>query len=668
MKKEKITYDGNYYYGSAYYPELWPIEEIPKDLKYMKELGFNLARMGEFAWSFMEPTENNIDISFFADVIKKLHKNGISTVFCTPTATPPVWISHNHPERMFVKSDGTRMGHGSRQQLCTNNPEFRKRVRIIVKEIAKTISDLPGLVAWQTDNELKGHVQECCCETCNHLWHEWLEVRYKTIENLNDAWGTDVWSHRYHSFEQVVQPLPAPFLHSASLSTAYRMFSHDKIVEFQDEQIAIIRKYSNAPITHNSNLNHYLNNETLYKNLYFAAFDDYPSCEDSHQMLMNYDLWRTIKKDTPFWVMETGTSHNGCLLGYSRLHKKGYIIAEAMAAYAMGGTGFSYWLFRQPQSGAELPHSSLISSYGKPTIGFNDAAEIGKLLKQITPILSDSKPISAEVAITYSDRARAYFITEPLEGIEYRWEMLEFYKNILDTGIHRDVIHESAELDNYKILMTPMMPYMSKEYLERAKRFVKNGGVWIVGPITGTRTVDHTTKIDAELGKDFEDFAGIETAFGYSPSKSEEIGHAFGLTFPLSLWSQFFNLKGAKAIGTVSDGREHGLPFLTEHSVGKGKVVTMGSMPAGEQGAEMIKKMVKHYAHETSIKTKYNITPGTIAIPRSSQNGELLFVVNMNGEGGEITLNRHSEDVLTGDIHSGSKINLNTYEFKVLKL
>ena len=668
MKKEKMTYDGNYYYGSAYYPELWPKEEISKDIKFMKELGLNLARMGEFAWSFMEPEEDHIDMSFFVEVINELYENGIYTVFCTPTATPPVWISHERPDRMFVKADGTVMGHGSRQQLCTNNPEFRERSRIIVEEIARAISDLPGVIAWQTDNELKGHVQECHCEVCKHLWHEWLEERYGTIEKLNDAWGTDVWSHRYQSFDQVVQPGPAPFLHSASNSTAYRMFSHDKIAEFQDEQVEIIRKYSSAPITHNSNLNHFHNNETLFKNLDYASFDDYPNCETVHHMLMNYDLWRTIKKDTPFWVMETGPSHNGCLLGYSRLHKKSFIIAEAVAAYAAGASGFSYWLFRQPRSGAELPHSSLISSYGKPTVAFEDAAATGKLLKKLEPILKESQPVQPELAITYSDRARAYFMTEPLEGIEYRWEMLEFYKKILDTGVNRDLVLEGAELDGYKILMTPLLPYMSDEYFERAKQFVENGGVWIVGPLTGTRTGDHTNKTDAELGKKFEDFAGIETVFGYSPTHSEELGHAFGCDFSLSFWSQFFKLKGAKALGTVTDGRGHNLPFLTENQVGKGKVVTMGSMPAEEEGSLMVRKMVKHYANELDIRQKFDVSSGTVVIPRISQNEELFFVINMDGEGGHVTLNRRTEDLFDGKVYPGNKLNLSSYSFKILKV
>ena len=36
--------------------------------------------------------------------------------------TPPIWMTHGHPERMYVDADGTVMSHGARQHICTNNP------------------------------------------------------------------------------------------------------------------------------------------------------------------------------------------------------------------------------------------------------------------------------------------------------------------------------------------------------------------------------------------------------------------------------------------------------------------------------------------------------------------------------------------------------------------
>ena len=51
------------YYGAAYYPEDWPLEQIDDDIKLMEDAGMNVMRIGEFAWSRMEPVEGQSDFS-----------------------------------------------------------------------------------------------------------------------------------------------------------------------------------------------------------------------------------------------------------------------------------------------------------------------------------------------------------------------------------------------------------------------------------------------------------------------------------------------------------------------------------------------------------------------------------------------------------------------------
>src|SRR5690348_1209004 len=103
------------FHGAAYYPELWPETEIDRDIAEMKRIGINVVRMGEFAWSKMEPHEGRISLDFFVRVLDRLHAADIGVVFCTPTPTPPVWLTHGHPERCFVDAEGRVMIHGARQ-------------------------------------------------------------------------------------------------------------------------------------------------------------------------------------------------------------------------------------------------------------------------------------------------------------------------------------------------------------------------------------------------------------------------------------------------------------------------------------------------------------------------------------------------------------------------
>ncbi|MBM3288584.1 MAG: hypothetical protein FJY92_00385, partial [Candidatus Hydrogenedentes bacterium] len=52
------------YLGAAYYPEAWPRELEDEDVRLMLEAGMNVARMGEFAWSSMEPEEGRIELAW----------------------------------------------------------------------------------------------------------------------------------------------------------------------------------------------------------------------------------------------------------------------------------------------------------------------------------------------------------------------------------------------------------------------------------------------------------------------------------------------------------------------------------------------------------------------------------------------------------------------------
>ncbi|MGG7620274.1 beta-galactosidase [Bacillus coreaensis] len=654
------------YHGAAYYPELWDEKVIDEDIKLMKQVGINVVRMGEFAWSSMEPEEGKFELSFFVKIIERLYENGIESVMCTPTPTPPIWFSHDHPERMYMDRDRKVMGHGSRQHACTNHPYFRERAAMITENLAKAVGNLPGVIGWQIDNEFKCHVSECMCQTCKEQWHLWLKYRYVTIENLNDAWGTKIWSEYYHSFEQVPQPGPAPFLHNSSLSTMYQIFSMEKIAEFSDEQAEIIREYSDAPITHNSSVFFSVDNERLYENLDFASFDTYATIDHVENYLINHDLWRNFKKGKNFWVMETSPSYAASLESHSTPHPNGYLKAEAAAAYALGAGAFCYWLWRQQRAGCEQPHGSVISTWGKPTVGFSSVLEVEEMRKEIEPFILSTTPSQAELAITYSDRGKAFLKTEPHRELNHRTLITDFYKRILSMGIHRDVIPEGASLDGYKLLFTPFIPYLSADYIARAIEFVEKGGIWIAGPLTGGRTEHHTVHTDRALGE-LEKYAGVEVLYTYPMDGTGSIGRAFDMAAPLGNWSSVFEANSKTAVGIIEEGLSKGKAFLTEHQLGAGKIIMLGSLPLGDAGDLLLQKLVDHYAQVANLTMRTDVSQGTIVAPRQRDGYTVWFIINMDGKGGSVTIPKTGVDLLTNSAVEPGKLEIRSFEYKMIQ-
>ncbi|MBC7783485.1 MAG: beta-galactosidase [Burkholderiales bacterium] len=662
-------------HGVSYYPDLWPVSEIDRDITLMRELGINMVRMGDFAWAKMEPSEGKISLDFHLRVMDKLHVAGIATVFCTPTAGPPIWLTHNHPERCFTLTDGTPMSHGSRQHASYDHPYVRTACMRIVEAIGRSVGHHPGLIALQIDNELKCHVDQDFNEFSIKAWHAWLEKRFRTIDQLNEAWCTGIWSMRYERFDQVPAPRPTPFAHSPSLTTAWQEFTYERIAEFCDEQAAILRKHSSVPITHNTHLYFPLNFERIFRNMDFASFDDYPNSAQYPRLLMQCDMLRAAKPGKSFWVMETSVAHNGWSQNHEPAHPKGYLAPQAIACYASGAQTVAYWLWRQMRAGAEMPHSAILSSWGKPALGFDEVKDVTRRLNELSPLLSNSVPAPTEVAVTWSDTGRMMMRSEPLgmnvaHKIDYTLTIEKWHRLLLEAGLPRDVRFETASLKGLRLLITPYMPSVTEAFLKQVRAFVEQGGVWIAGPLTGHRTSEQTVPLEAGLGK-LEEFAGVETVYSFPISGTGASGEALGAKAPLSGWCVALRARDdeTRVIGKIGSGPADGLAFITDRPVGRGRVVLISAEPQGEQGEAMLSSLIAHCAEVANVTHRYQATRGTVVFPRVKQSGRRAWIViNLDGKGGTVTLSGKATDIVSGKPIDAGDLTLTPYDVRAVDL
>lgn len=268
--------------------------------------------------------------------------------------------------------------------------------------------------------------------------------------------------------------------------------------------------------------------------------------------------------------------------------------------------------------------------------------------------------------MTYSDRAKAFIKTEPHRGLQHRSLVTYFYERILNTGIHRDLIPEGVPLDGYRLLFTPFVPYLSSDFIKKASAFAKAGGIWIVGPLAGGRSSEHTIHTDCGLGE-LEKTAGIKTRFTFPMNENVNTGKAFGITAPLGMWSAVFDTENGNTLGTVESGPGAGHAFLTEQKHGKGKIIMLGSLPSGKEGNAMLEALVRHYAAEAAISVRSDVTPGTIVAPRKGDNGLVWIIVNMDGKGGSVTLPEAGMDLLTNRSAKAGRLAVGPHEYRVIQ-
>lgn len=104
--KDRSLHTDHITLGVCYYPEHWEESLWDDDLERMKECGIEVIRIAEFAWNKFEPEEGVFTFDFFDRFMERTKEKGMKVIFCTPTATPPLWLSEKYPEILNADIDG----------------------------------------------------------------------------------------------------------------------------------------------------------------------------------------------------------------------------------------------------------------------------------------------------------------------------------------------------------------------------------------------------------------------------------------------------------------------------------------------------------------------------------------------------------------------------------
>lgn len=480
----------DYSYGACMYPEAWDDATNETDMAHAEKIGMNTVRIGEFFWDKLEPQEDYYTMDYLVDLLTKYRNHGLKVILGIPSPTPPRWFTVHYPEARLVNVNGQAEEHGSRQHVCTNNPIFRRKVYQLTHEIAKVAAQFDNVIGIQIDNEFKCHVDQCFCPTCRQLWPRWLRAKYQTIDQLNAAWGTDIWSERYPDFESVVLPTKTPFAHNSGLDNAFRMFTADTVNDFCAGIAQILIAETDIPITHNTSLNFNLINYELFSQLDVVGFDTYPMYNQYWNFPINLDLWRNLKNGTEVLLLETATSHVGYTGNYVTPHPHGYLPTEIFIGYAAGLKAFTYWPFRAQPNGVEQTHSAVVTQVGTPDLGYADVLKGQQLLEKYRPFLDQTEVTRSKVALVYSDNAKREMHVETGGIYEYRKNITEVYRAFTTRGIAIEMVPENVDFNQFDCVMIPYVRNVNEHLLAKMKAFANAGGHLIIGPMTGDRTAD----------------------------------------------------------------------------------------------------------------------------------------------------------------------------------
>ncbi|WP_455382710.1 beta-galactosidase [Salinispira pacifica] len=641
-------------FGAAYYPEQWDEQTRAQDVVRMRDARFNCVRMGEFAWARLEPEQDRFDFSLFDEQIELLGAAGIRTMMGTPSAAPPAWLTAAHPELLRVDREGRRMAHGSRQHACYNSPVFRERTAAAVRELASHYRSNTNVVGWQVDNEFFCHFRECYCDSCRSGFRAFLKKRYSSVETLNDAWGTDFWSQRYASFDQIDPPMPSrPTYENPAQVLDFQLFHNDALLRFLKIQVDILRGTNPEWwITHNFVLAG-MDYTSMTAELDFAGFDFYPMFDSATDRPSSgaaaLDKVRSFSGNFIVPELQSGPAAQG---SYRQEEPgPGQMRLFAYQALGRGADGILHFRFRTARAGAEMGWEGLIGHDNRAAARFEEVCREGRELEQLSPLLTGTT-LSPEIGILLdygvtelSHRPVTYGLPSPVECGEI------IHRTFYDAGYSVGYVNPVDSFASFKLLVLAAWPVIPPGLLERLSTYVQLGGTLIVTARTGIKD-EHGNMLDTTPPGPLAPLAGIRVTSATRISDDQSEQNEFVLApgdeavrarTPASMiprvrasrWLECLEpIPGADRLeesgevdllGRWTEPPMEGLPAFTLNRVGMGRVIYLGTFPDGRN----LRPLLFPLAGEASLVPLVpSLTRGIEVSVRSNSEASYYFVLN----------------------------------------
>lgn len=630
-------------------------------------MGMKHIHLAEFSWIQLEPEQDKYNFAWLDKAVDLAEKNGLDVILCTPTATPPIWMSHNYPETLMVRKNGRRVTHGSRAHRCVNSIKFNSFANSITEKIGKRYGKRKIVRGWQLDNEV-GHYANapCFCPCCLEAFRDYLKQKYKTIASLNRAWGGDFWSQNHQDFNQVQFPNEESlsYIPNEHALLDFNRFFSCSLSRFLERQAQILRKYINkdAWITHNFMKDdhfhfpgHLKEKLDLYTLTIYPVAGQYTGEKkkelhrigDSANIAFHHDLMRSFNGRWGIMEQQPGQVNWGpCNLrpwpGSTRLW--------LWTAIAHGAEILDTYRYRQPLSGAEQYHEGMTGPDGITlSRGGEDFVQVADELQTYGSYLSDQPVYQQKRAAIMMDwdSLMALSIHPQSDQFDPYASYLKYYQVIKKLGFNVDILHSNAGIDPdiYPVLCTGLMDLVDEEQISIWNSYVKNGGHLIVTLRTATRNPDGHFP-ETPYGQRITDLTGaLISGYDVLPEghKGTILLNHSNETITWTTWAEQYKPdESSMVLAEFSDQFYQGEPAAFKKRLGSGSITCIGF-----DQKEGIEKLISESLREE--------VPGLVNLPPNTLfriSGSLGVFLNYNDCQVAIPKSLHQDgDIIVGSSH-----------------
>lgn len=668
--------------GTCYYPEHWPEDMWEQDIERMLASGIDVIRIAEFAWSKTEPVEGEFTFDFFDRFLDLCDKHGMKVIFGTPTATPPAWLTEKYPEVLNADMDGSLYRHGARRHYNYNSVVYQTLSARIVRKLAEHYASRKCIIGWQLDNEINCEREWFYSEADTMAFRLFLRGKYRTLDALNEAWGTVFWNQTYTAWDEIHVPRK-----TISNSTNphevldYIRFISESARAFARMQSEILRPYLKPGdfITTNGMFGNLDNHQMNAESLDFYTYDSYPNfayCLDAYRDVPG-DLkdrrWSRnlteVRSISPrFGIMEQQSGANGW---NTRMEaptpRPGQMTLWTMQSIAHGADFVSYFRWRTCTFGTEIYWHGILDYSGRENRRLREVRDIHAKLARMQDIAGTKFEASVALLKDYDNvfdakvdkwHNRVDWVSE-----EALFNAAQKSHTPLDY-VYLD--HATVELlASYAAIFYPHPSIMTKDRADMLKAYVEQGGTLVLGcrsaykDMNGKCVMEKLPGLLADLTQaDIPEYSFI------APDAGTVTVDWDGTQLEASVFTDIVEAVGTGHLeGTYTSDYYAGSGALVSNRVGKGKVYYYGSAFSEQAAGVFLSKLgvASPYRDVLDI-------PETCELAvRSNGSEKYLFVLNYLKTPAAVQVRVPCTDVLEDHQVSG-EVQIPGYGVLILKL
>ncbi|MET7599097.1 beta-galactosidase [Streptomyces sp. NPDC004082] len=621
---------GGIAYGGDYNPEQWPRDVWREDVRLMRDAGVNLVTVGVFSWSRLQPNPDTYDWSMLDEILDLLYEHGIAVDLATSTAAPPPWFTHRHPDARPVTVSGTRLAHGSRQVFCPSHPAYAEAADALVAQLAARYGHHPALLMWHVHNEWGNHNALCYCEFSAAAFRSWLRDRYKTLDHLNEMWGTDFWGQRYSDWEEIDAPRDTTAFRNPGQDLDYRRFSSDALLTRHRAEVDLLRRFApDIPLTtnHLGTLEKKVDAQAFAAECDFVSLDHYLPAADPKghiDLALNADLARGMAAGRPWMLMEHSTSAvNWQPVNVAK--QPGEMRRNSLTHLARGADGVMFFQWRQSRAGAEKWHSAMLPHGGTNTRIWREVCALGSDLADLGDVMGTQVEADTALLFDWHNWWALEQEARPTSQLRYLDLVRDWYEALWNLNITCDLVAPGTDLTGYKAVLAPNLYLLDERHAEDLTRYVREGGHLAVGCFSGVVDACDRVHPGAYPGV-LRDVLGLRID-EYLPLRPQDrVRLSDGTT--AEQWTEWIELTGSTPMlhfaDTSEGGPARGRPALTRHAYGKGTSWYL----ATRASAATLRTFMQQVSDTAGIRPVADVPEGVEAVRRTGADGSFLFLVN----------------------------------------